>query len=107
MRVSLSPSIQDDMLVRVFNYNTLEKVHSFEAHTDYIRSIIVHPTHPYILTASGKCCPVPFSNHTHTHQRETVLDLAKKLKETPPRVSIHGGKWLKQGDKHLKLPLDL
>ena len=44
----------DDMLVRVFNYNTLEKSHSFEAHTDYIRSIAVHPTHPYILTSSGK-----------------------------------------------------
>lgn len=42
------------MLIRVFNYNTMEKVHSFEAHTDYIRSIIVHPTHPYILTSSGK-----------------------------------------------------
>ena len=41
------------MLVRVFNYNTLEKVHSFEAHTDYIRSIVVHPTHPYVLTSSG------------------------------------------------------
>ena len=44
----------DDMQIRVFNYNTLEKVHTFEAHTDYIRSIIVHPTHPYILTNSGK-----------------------------------------------------
>ena len=43
----------DDMQIRVFNYNTLEKVHTFEAHTDYIRSIIVHPTHPYILTSSG------------------------------------------------------
>ena len=42
------------MLIRVFNYNTMEKVHSFEAHTDYIRSIIMHPTHPYILTSSGK-----------------------------------------------------
>ncbi len=43
----------DDMQVRVYNYNTLEKVSTFEAHTDYIRSIIVHPTHPYILTSSG------------------------------------------------------
>ena len=43
----------DDMIVRIFNYNTLEKSHSFEAHTDYIRSIAVHPTHPYILTSSG------------------------------------------------------
>ena len=45
----------DDIIMRVFNYNTLEKVHSFDAHTDYIRSIVVHPTHPYILTSSGKC----------------------------------------------------
>ena len=44
----------DDMQIRVFNYNTLEKVHMFEAHTDYIRSIIVHPTHSYILTSSGE-----------------------------------------------------
>ena len=42
------------MMVRVFNYNTLEKVEMFEAHSDYIRSIIVHPTQPYILTSSGK-----------------------------------------------------
>ena len=44
----------DDMQVRVFNYNTLEKVHSFEAHTDYVRCIAVHPTQPLILTCSGK-----------------------------------------------------
>lgn len=45
---------KDDMLVRIFNYNTLERVHQFEAHTDYVRSIAVHPTQPYILTSSGK-----------------------------------------------------
>lgn len=27
----------DDMLVRVYNYNTMDKVKVFEAHTDYIR----------------------------------------------------------------------
>ena len=27
----------DDMLIRVFNYNTMDKVKVFEAHTDYIR----------------------------------------------------------------------
>lgn len=32
------------MQIRVFNYNTLEKVHAFEAHTDYIRTLAVHPT---------------------------------------------------------------
>jgi len=40
------------MLVRVFNYNTMEKVFSFEAHKDFIRCITVHPTLPYILTSS-------------------------------------------------------
>jgi len=42
----------DDMQVRVFNYNTHEKVAVFEAHTDYIRCIAVHPTQPYVLTSS-------------------------------------------------------
>ena len=27
----------DDMFVRVYNYNTMDKVKQFEAHTDYIR----------------------------------------------------------------------
>lgn len=27
----------DDMFIRVYNHNTMEKVKSFEAHTDYIR----------------------------------------------------------------------
>lgn len=30
----------DDMFIRVFNYNTMDKVKAFEAHTDYIRSAI-------------------------------------------------------------------
>jgi WD40 repeat protein len=38
------------MVVRVFNYNTLDKVHSFEAHTDYIRCLTVHPTQPIVLS---------------------------------------------------------
>ena len=35
---------QDDYRINVFDYNTLEKVHSFEAHSDYIRCLAVHPT---------------------------------------------------------------
>jgi hypothetical protein len=27
----------DDMQLRVYNYNTMDKVKAFEAHTDYIR----------------------------------------------------------------------
>ena len=57
MRKSWVVTGSDDMQVRIFNYNTLEKVHTFEAHTDYIRSIIVHPTHPYVLTSSGEFWP--------------------------------------------------
>ena len=65
------------MQVRVFNYNTLEKVHTFDAHSDYIRSIVVHPTHPYILTSSDDmliklwnwdknwACTQVFEGHTH------------------------------------------
>lgn len=44
----------DDMQLRVFNYNTLERVHKFEAHSDYVRSIVIHPTQPYVLTSSGR-----------------------------------------------------
>jgi WD40 repeat protein len=42
----------DDFQMRVYNYNTSEKVTSFEAHPDYIRAIAVHPTQPFVLTAS-------------------------------------------------------
>ena len=42
----------DDFRIRVFNYNTGEKVADFEAHPDYIRSIAVHPTRPFVLSAS-------------------------------------------------------
>lgn len=44
----------DDMTIRVYNYNTLERVHLFEAHSDYVRCIAVHPTQSFILTSSGK-----------------------------------------------------
>lgn len=42
----------DDFQIRVYNYNTGEKITQFEAHPDYIRSIAVHPTRPYVLTSS-------------------------------------------------------
>ncbi|XP_047524227.1 coatomer subunit beta' isoform X1 [Pieris napi] len=67
----------DDMQIRVFNYNTLECVHSFEAHSDYVRCIVVHPTQPFILTSSDDlliklwnwernwACQQVFEGHTH------------------------------------------
>ena len=42
----------DDYIIRVYNYNTMEKVKEFDAHMDYIRSIDVHPTQPYLLSSS-------------------------------------------------------
>lgn len=42
----------DDKFIRVYNYNTTEKVKEFEAHEDYIRSVSVHPTLPYVLSSS-------------------------------------------------------
>jgi coatomer subunit beta' len=67
----------DDVQIRVFNYNTLERVHSFEAHSDYLRCIVVHPTQPYLLTSSDDMniklwnwekawsCQQVFEGHTH------------------------------------------
>eukprot|EP01006_Ploeotia_vitrea_P033564 TRINITY_DN65575_c6_g1_i3.p1 TRINITY_DN65575_c6_g1~~TRINITY_DN65575_c6_g1_i3.p1 ORF type:complete len:947 (-),score=143.24 TRINITY_DN65575_c6_g1_i3:108-2906(-) len=42
----------DDMCLRVFNFNTMEKVACFEAHQDYIRGIAVHDSLPYVLSCS-------------------------------------------------------
>ena len=39
----------DDMHLRVYNYNTMEKVKAWEAHTDYIRYVEIHPNRPYII----------------------------------------------------------
>jgi coatomer subunit beta' len=67
----------DDFQLRVINYNTSERVTSFEAHPDYIRAIVVHPTLPYVLTASddmliklwdwdkGWKCVQVFEGHSH------------------------------------------
>ncbi|EIE20843.1 coatomer protein complex, beta prime [Coccomyxa subellipsoidea C-169] len=67
----------DDMYIRVYNYNTMDKVKAFEAHTDYIRSIAVHPSLPYILSSSddmliklwdwdkGWTCNQIFEGHSH------------------------------------------
>jgi WD40 repeat protein len=67
----------DDMFIRVYNYNTLEKIKTFEGHTDYIRSLAIHPTQPYVLSSSDDMliklwdwnknwqCVQIFEGHTH------------------------------------------
>jgi coatomer subunit beta' len=42
----------DDLTIRVFNYNTLEKVASFDGHADFIRDFAVHPVKPIVLSCS-------------------------------------------------------
>jgi coatomer subunit beta' len=84
----------DDFHLRVFNYNTSEKITAFEAHPDYIRAIVVHPTQPFVLTASDdttiklwgwekcwKCVPT-FEGHSHY-----VMSLAINPKDTNTFVS--------------------
>ena len=42
----------DDMHLRVYNYNTMEKVKEWEAHTDYIRFVEIHPNRPFVISSS-------------------------------------------------------
>ena len=65
------------MHLRVYNYNTLDKVTAFEAHQDYIRSVAVHPSQPFVLSSSddmliklwdyekGWQCTRVFEGHSH------------------------------------------
>lgn len=67
----------DDLVVRVYNYNTSEKVTQFEGHSDYIRCFAVHPTRPFVLSSSddmtvklwdwekGWRCVNTFEGHAH------------------------------------------
>ncbi|KAL8232389.1 hypothetical protein R6Q57_002167 [Mikania cordata] len=67
----------DDGFIRVYNYNTMENIIEFKAHSDFIRSLIVHPSHPYFLSASddkeiklwdwekGWECTKTFQGHEH------------------------------------------
>lgn len=67
----------DDFKIRVFNYNTGEKIADFEAHPDYIRSLAVHPTRPFVLSTSDDLtiklwnweqnwnCEQTFEGHEH------------------------------------------
>ena len=67
----------DDMFIRVYNYNTMDKVKAFEAHTDYIRCVSVHTTLPLLLSSSDDmlikvwdwdkqwACTQVFEGHSH------------------------------------------
>ncbi|KAJ3425096.1 coatomer subunit beta'-1 [Anaeramoeba flamelloides] len=42
----------DDFMIRVYNYNTGEKIKEWEAHTDFVRGLAVNPKLPYLLSCS-------------------------------------------------------
>tara|TARA_B100000482_G_scaffold181969_2_gene155576 strand:+ start:413 stop:856 length:444 start_codon:yes stop_codon:yes gene_type:complete len=65
------------MRLRVYNYNTMEKIKDLEAHADYIRFVEIHPIMPYILSSSDDMsmklwnweqnweCASTFEGHAH------------------------------------------
>jgi coatomer subunit beta' len=70
-------SASDDMRLRIYNYNTMEKIKDIEAHADYIRFVEIHPTMPYIMSSSDDMsmklwnweqnweCLSSFEGHSH------------------------------------------
>ena len=47
----------DDCFLRVYNYNTMDKVKAFEAHTDYIRYVTTClPIFTTLLSEIPRCC---------------------------------------------------
>jgi len=67
----------DDMHIRVYNYNTMEKVKEYEAHADYIRYVEIHPSQPLLLSSSDDMsiklwnwennweCTTSYEGHAH------------------------------------------
>jgi WD40 repeat protein len=51
LRDDIWVAASDDNQIRAFNHDG-KLVHKFQAHDDYIRSLEVHPTRPYLLSAS-------------------------------------------------------
>lgn len=90
----------DDKYIRVYNYDTMEKIVEFEAHGDFIRSVAVHPTLPHLLSASddkvvklwdwekGWICSQIFEGHSHYvmqvvfHPKETTTFATASLDGT-------------------------
>ena len=42
----------DDGLIRIYDCDTTEMIKEIKAHTDFIRSLAIHPTLPYVLSSS-------------------------------------------------------
>ncbi|KAK4361935.1 hypothetical protein RND71_017176 [Anisodus tanguticus] len=85
----------DDHFIRVYNYTTEEKTKEFKAHDDFIRSLAVHPTLPYVLSGSDDmviklwdwekdwACTRVFKGHNHY-----VMQVAFNPKENETFTSV-------------------
>ncbi|GJU93726.1 coatomer subunit beta'-2-like protein [Tanacetum coccineum] len=85
----------DDGFIRVYNYNTMESVAELKAHTDFVRSFAVHPSLPYVLSASddktiklwdwenGWECTKTFDGHEHY-----VMQVAFNPRDTDVFASV-------------------
>ncbi|KAK2968703.1 hypothetical protein RJ640_005890 [Escallonia rubra] len=85
----------DDKCMHVYNYDTEEEIKEFEAHTDYIRSVAVHPTLPYVLSSSDDkliklwdwekdwVCAQIFEGHSHY-----VMQVAFNPRDTSTFASV-------------------
>ena len=76
----------DDLYLRVFSIDSMEKIAEFDAHIDYIRAIEVHPTQPYLLTASddmlAKCWSLDTWAPTQIYEGHSHYVMAIKINPT-------------------------
>ncbi len=69
----------DDMFIRVYNYNTMDKVKAFEAHTDYIRCLPIRHVSPPSLSCSCTTAFYPHVTCASPHHTHSTLFLAYPL----------------------------
>ena len=63
----------------MFDVNTWDLLHEFEAHSDFIRSIAVHPSLPCLLTSGGESTRVVHTFLTVSDSRLEILKWQLKL----------------------------
>jgi coatomer subunit beta' len=81
----------DDMKIRVFHDKTMKQIAEWEAHTDYIRSLDVHPTLPFLLSSSDdmsiKCWDMEYNYACHQVMKEHHVHYIMQVKINPHDTS--------------------
>jgi WD40 repeat protein len=86
-RIDSFVTASDDMKIRVFRADTImAQVAEIEAHTDFIRSLYVHPTLPYLFSSSDdmtiKCWDMEY-NYACKHVMEGHVHYVMQIKINP------------------------